>query len=61
MKERKELLNQETAEQVRGAAETIAEALPEDALEQVAGAGNPFENSPRVPTAGIDEDLRGKA
>ena len=27
MKERKELLNQETAEQVRGAAETIAEAL----------------------------------
>ena len=34
------------------------ENLYEDALEQVNGAGNPFEDIPRVPTQPIDDDLR---
>ena len=58
MKELKDLMNQEAAEQVRSAAEKLAEKLPEDVLDKVTGAGNPFENIPRVPTQPIDDDLR---
>ena len=41
-------------------ANTVAEALPPEALEKITGAGNPFENIPRVPTQAIDDDLRKK-
>ena len=58
MKEPKELLNQETVEKVRGAAEKIAEAIPEEVLDKVTGAGNPFDKIPRVPTQPIDDKLR---
>lgn len=37
------------------------EELAEDALDQVSGAGNPFEDIPRVPTQPIDDELRDKA
>ena len=36
------------------------EKLEDDALNAVTGAGNPFEEEPRVPTQPIDDDLRGK-
>lgn len=61
MKELKNLLNQETVEQARSAAEKIAETIPEEALDEVAGAGNPFDKIPRVPTQPIDDDLRENA
>ena len=61
MKEPKELLSQETVEQVRSAAEKLAEAIPEEVLDKVAGAGNPFDKIPRVPTQPIDDDLRENA
>ncbi len=32
--------------------------LPDDVLENVTGAGNPFENVPRVPTQSLDDNLR---
>ena len=35
--------------------------LSESTLDQVNGAGNPFEDVPRVPTQPIDDDLRNKA
>ena len=40
----------ETAEQVK--------ELAKDALEQVTGAGNPFDKVPRVPVNPIDDELR---
>ena len=58
MKEHKNLLNRENVEKVKDAAEKVMEAVPDEVLEQVAGAGNPFENIPRVPTQPIDSDLR---
>ena len=58
MKDPKELLNQETVEKVRSAAEKIAEAIPEEVLDKVTGAGNPFDKIPRVPTQPIDDALR---
>ena len=60
MKELKDVLNKETLEQVKQTASTVAEALPPEALEKITGAGNPFENIPRVPTQEIDDDLRKK-
>ena len=58
MKERKTLLNRENVEKVKGAAEQAMEAIPDDLLDQASGAGNPFDNVPRVPTQPIDDDLR---
>lgn len=37
-----------------------AEELGMDELDEVAGAGNPFEDVPRVPLKPIDPDLRDK-
>lgn len=34
--------------------------LGDDELDEIAGAGNPFANVPRVPTQPIDEDMRNK-
>lgn len=36
------------------------EELKEAELDEVAGAGNPFENIPRVPLQPIDDELRKK-
>ena len=36
------------------------EKLGDDVLGAVTGAGNPFEEEPRVPTQPIDDDLREK-
>ena len=58
MKEPKELLNQETVEKALSTAEKIAEAVPEEVLDKVTGAGNPFDKIPRVPTRPIDDELR---
>ena len=44
MKEPKELLNQETVEKALSTAEKIAEAVPEEVLDKVAGAGRIFKN-----------------
>ncbi len=46
--------------QVQEAEKGIRE-LSEDKLDQVSGAGNPFEDIPRVPTQPIDDELRNKA
>ena len=48
----------DTAAQANKAAEAIAEALPDELLDEVTGAGNPFDNIPRVPTQPIDDELR---
>ena len=58
MKELKDLLNKENIDKVKGAAEKIAEVIPEDMLDKVTGAGDPFEDFPRVPTQPIDPELR---
>ena len=57
MKKRKNLLNDKAAE-LKETAEPVVEALSDDVLDQVTGAGNPFENIPRVPTQPIDDELR---
>ena len=61
MKEPKDLLDQKPVEQGKDAAEKIAEVLPEEALDKIAGAGNPFDKIPRVPVQPIDDDLRENA
>ena len=58
MKELKNLLNQETVEKMEETAEKVAEVIPEELLEKATGAGNPFDNIPRVPTQPIDDELR---
>ena len=58
MKELKDLMNKENVEKVKDAAGKIVEAIPEEMLDKISGAGNPFENIPRVPNQPIDEDLR---
>ena len=40
--------------------ETVQE-LSSDELDTVSGAGNPFEDVPRVPSSPLDSDLREKA
>lgn len=40
--------------------ENEVKELNEDEIEQVAGAGNPFEDIPRVPLQPIDDKLRNK-
>ena len=58
MKKLKDLLNKENVEKVKEAAEEVAEILPDDVLDKVTGAGNPFDQIPRVPTQPIDDKLR---
>ena len=58
MKELKDLLTKENVEKVKDAAEKVAEALPDEVLDKVTGAGNPFDKIPRVPTQPIDDELR---
>ena len=58
MKELKDLLTKENVEKVKGAAEKVVEAIPDEVMEKVTGAGNPFDQIPRVPTQPIDDDLR---
>ena len=41
--------------------EQQVEELKEEQLKKVNGAGNPFEDIPRVPTQPIDEELRENA
>lgn len=66
-KERKEMLEilkrnkeKDLNEQVRQEKQGLEE-LSEDILDQINGAGNPFEDIPRVPTQPIDNDLREKS
>ena len=61
MKELKDLVNQENVQKVKDTAAKVVEAIPEELLEKVSGAGNPFDNVPRVPTQPIDPQLRVKA
>ena len=42
-------------------AELQSEELTEEVLDEVTGAGNPFDGIPRVPTQPIDDELRDKA
>ncbi len=42
-------------------AEQKLQELEDEQLDQVSGAGNPFENVPRVPLQEIDDELREKA
>lgn len=58
MKKNKNLPNEKLAELAKEAAAPIAEALPDDMLDEISGAGNPFDNIPRVPTQPIDDGLR---
>ena len=55
---KKTLTDNMIAALAKEAAEPVIEALPDDLLDQITGAGNPFENIPRVPTQPIDEELR---
>ena len=54
-----------TLKQAKDAAEqankalSAMEELGEDELDEIAGAGNPLGNVPRIPTQPIDDDLRG--
>ena len=57
MKEMKELLNQENLDQVKQTVEKVVDQLPEEVLDKVAGAGNPFDKIPRVPLQPIDDEL----
>ena len=50
----------DAAEQATKAVGSAMQELGEDELDEIAGAGNPFANVPRVPTQPIDEDLRSK-
>ena len=58
MKEKKTRLSKKNLEQVKDTAEKVMEAIPDELLDQVTGAGNPFDDIPRVPTQPIDEELR---
>ena len=48
------------AEQANKAVGSAMQELGDDELDEIAGAGNPFANVPRVPTQPIDEDMRNK-
>ena len=49
---------QDAAEQTEKKLENGMQELDDDALDEIAGAGNPFANVPRVPTQSIDSNLR---
>ena len=57
MKKNKNLLK-EKATLLKEAAEPVMEALSDELLDEVSGAGNPFDKVPRVPTQPIDDGLR---
>ena len=59
MKDKKLNKTIEQAENTASQALNAMEELGEDELDEIAGAGNPFANIPRVPTQPIDDDLRG--
>ena len=46
------------ADEAAVSAESVAEALPDELLDAVTGAGNPFDKLPRVPSRPIDDELR---
>ena len=50
----------DAAEQANKAVGSAMQELGDDELDEIAGAGNPFANVPRVPTQPIDEDMRNK-
>lgn len=50
---------QNAVEQANKALTDVMQELGDDELDQIAGAGNPFGDVPRVPTQPIDDDLRG--
>ena len=54
----KNLLTPENLEKAKEAAEKVKEMIPDEVLEKVTGAGDPFADFPIVPTQPIDEDLR---
>jgi hypothetical protein len=58
MKNMKDLLTKENVEKAKDVAAKVAEVIPEDMLNKVTGAGNPFDKIPRVPTQPIDDELR---
>ncbi len=58
MKELKDLLTKENMEKAKDVAEKVAEVIPDEVLDKVTGAGNPFDKIPRVPTQPIDDELR---
>lgn len=49
---------QDAAKQENKAKNSAMEELDDAALDEIAGAGNPFANIPRVPTQPIDDNLR---
>ena len=51
---------EELKEKIQEAVLDVQE-LSSDALDPVSGAGNPFDDVPRVPNSPIDEELRDKA
>ena len=54
----KNLLTPENLEKAKDAVEKVKEMIPDEALENVTGAGDPFANIPRVPERPIDPELR---
>lgn len=58
MKKEKNLLNETLSDKAAEIAGQAAEALPDELLDQVSGAGNPFADIPRVPEQPIDPELR---
>ena len=49
---------QNAAEQENKTRSSAMQELDDAALDEIAGAGNPFANIPRVPTQSIDDKLR---
>lgn len=49
---------QNAAEQENKTRSSAMQELGDDELDEIAGAGNPFANIPRVPTQPIDDNLR---
>ena len=54
----KNLLTPENLEKAKDAAEKVKEMIPDEMLEKVTGAGDPFADIPRVPEQPIDDGLR---
>ena len=51
---------QEAVEQANRALTDVMQELDDDALDAVAGGGDPFSQLPRVPTQSVDPNLRDK-
>ena len=58
MENLKNLLTPENLEKAKEAAEKVKEMIPDEVLEKVTGAGDPFADIPSVPTQPIDDELR---